>query len=110
MAFVSSRLWRVAPAWTAVAAVLLSVSGCGGVYYAATVSGAAARVEEARTLGAETLAPYEYYYAREHLQAAQLEAAEANYSDAADFAEIADEYGLKAVEVARAARRGSGAQ
>jgi hypothetical protein len=80
-------------------------SGCGGVYYAATVSSASAKVEEARVLGAEITAPYEYYYAREHLEQAQFEAAEASYSDAAHYAETAEEYASKAVEVARAARR-----
>ncbi len=79
--------------------------GCGGVYYAVTVNAAASRVEEARVLGAETLAPYEYYYAREHLEQAQFEAAEASYSDAAHYAETAEEYAAKAVDVARAARR-----
>ena len=46
------------------------------------VNSAASRVEEAKALGAEQLAPYEYYYAKEHLQQAQVEAAEASYSDA----------------------------
>ena len=55
-------------------------------------------------LGAETLAPYEYYYAREHLEQAQFEAAEASYSDAAHYAETAEEYASKAVEIARAAQ------
>jgi Domain of unknown function (DUF4398) len=94
----------------AVASSLLAVpalSGCGGIYYAASVYSAQSRVEEARVLGAETLAPYEYYYAKEHLEQAQFEAAEASYSAAAHFAETAEEYAGKAVEVARAARRAS---
>ena len=36
------------------------------------MSSAASRVEEARVLGAEISAPYEYYYAREHLRQAEL--------------------------------------
>jgi hypothetical protein len=87
-----------------------ALGGCGGVYYAATVGGASARVEEARVLGAETLAPYEFYYAREHLQQAQFEAAEASYSDAAHYAETAEEYATKAIEIAQAARRSAGPQ
>jgi hypothetical protein len=82
-----------------------SLAGCGGLYYAATVTSASSRVEQARVLGAETLAPYEYYYAREHLEQAQFEAAEASYSDAAHYAETAEEYAAKAVEIARVARR-----
>jgi hypothetical protein len=87
------------------AGLAAGTGGCGGVYYAVTVSAASSRVEEARVLGAETLAPYEYYYAREHLEQAQFEAAEASYSDAAHYAETAEEYAAKAVEVARAAKR-----
>src|SRR5271154_4830685 len=87
------------------AAALMGLSGCGGLYYAVSASSASTRVEEARVLGAETTAPYEYYYAREHLAQAELEAAAANYSDAAHFAETAEEYAAKAVDVARAARR-----
>ena len=64
-------------------AVGLTTSGCGGMYYAVAVTSASSRVEEARVLGAEQLAPYEYYYAQEHLEQAQFEAAEASYSDAA---------------------------
>jgi hypothetical protein len=56
-------------------------------------------------LGAEQLAPYEYYYAREHLLQAQLEASAANYSDAAYFAEVAEDYAGKAVELTQASRR-----
>jgi len=74
------------------------------------VGSASSKVEEARVLGAEQLAPYEYYYAREHLEQAQFEAAEASYSDAAHYAETAEEYATKAVEVARAARRNAGPQ
>jgi Domain of unknown function (DUF4398) len=79
--------------------------GCGGVHYAIAVNSAASRVEEARAVGAEQLAPYEYYYAREHLEQAQVEAAEASYSDAANLAETAEEYARKAIELAQSARR-----
>ena len=91
-----------------VALAAAGVTGCGGLYYAVEVSSAASRVEEARVLGAEITAPYEYYYAREHLEQAELEAAEASYSDAAHYAETAEEYAAKAVEVARVARRTAG--
>src|SRR5580704_9125515 len=91
---------------TSLAASVLG--GCGGVYYTASAFSAQSRVEEARVLGAETLAPYEYYYAREHLEQAQFEAAEASYSDAANFAETAEEYATKAVQLAQAAHRAAG--
>jgi hypothetical protein len=72
------------------------------------VNGAAARLEYARVVGAESLAPYEYYYAKEHLEQAQIEASQASYSDAANYAETAEEYANKAVELAQAAHRASG--
>jgi hypothetical protein len=86
----------------------MSLPGCGGVYYLATVNGAASKLEEARVLGADTLAPYEYYYAKEHLREAQFEAEEASYSDAAHYAETAEEYAEKAVQLAQAAHRAAG--
>jgi hypothetical protein len=86
----------------------VGLPACGGVYYVAAVNGANAKLEEARVLGADTLAPYEYYYAKEHLQEAQFEAAEASYSDAARYAETAAEYAEKAVQLAEAAHRAAG--
>ena len=87
------------------AAVVLSSVACGGVHYAITVNAAAARLEEAKAVGAEQLAPYEYYYAKEHLEQAQVEAAEASYSDAANLADEAETYANKAIELAQSARR-----
>ena len=84
--------------------------GCGGVYYAATVNAASSRLEHARELGAETHAPYEYYFAKEHLKQAMVEASEASYGDAAQYAETAEEYANKAVELSQAAKRGGGGE
>lgn len=88
-------------------AVALSVcaSGCGGVHYAIAVNSAASKVEEAKAVGAEQLAPYEYYYAKEHLQQAQIYASQASYGDAANVADEAEEYASKAIELAQSARR-----
>ena len=83
----------------------LAVTGCGGMHYAIAMSGAASRVEEAKAVGAEQLAPYEYYYAREHLQQAQIYASQASYSDAANLADEAEEYAAKAIELSQSARR-----
>ena len=63
--------------------------------------------EKARELGAELYAPYEYFYAKEHLQKAQTEAAEADYSDAVDLAEVSAAYADKAIRLTREARRGA---
>ena len=79
--------------------------GCGGVQYAVEVNSAASRVEEARALGANQLAPYEYYFAKEHLQQAQVEASEASYSDAVNLAEEAEDHANTAIELTQKALR-----
>ncbi len=88
-------------------ACLACVEGCGGVLYAASVNGAASRIEEAREIGAEQLAPYEYYYAKAHMEQAQVDASEASYSDAINYAETAEEYAEKAVNLSKAAHKAS---
>ena len=85
----------------------MASSGCGLVY-AVKASGASSSLEEAKTLGAEELAEYEYFYAKEMLQKASEEAAEASYGDAIKFADVADEYAEKAIELSRDAHRGAG--
>lgn len=86
----------------------LSSTGCVGTIYSVNALSASANLEEAKTLGAQELAQFEYYYARAMLEKAQEEAAEANYGDAIEFAGIADEFAEKAVEHARSARREGG--
>jgi Domain of unknown function (DUF4398) len=81
------------------------LSGCGGVQYTIEVNSAASRVEEARALGADQLAPYEYYFAKEHLQQAQIEASEASYSDAVNLAEEAEDHANTAIELTQKALR-----
>jgi len=89
---------------------LASLPGCGGVYYAVTVNAAQSRLEQAREMGAETAAPYEYYYAREHLREAQIHAADASYSDAANAAETAETYAQKAIDLISAGKRAEAAK
>jgi hypothetical protein len=93
-----------AVAMSAAVLVVLSAgsAGCGGAYYGITAAAASARLEEARQLGAETHAPYEYYYAKTHLEEAGFEASHASYSDAADYAEVAERYAIKALELSKA--------
>lgn len=85
-------------------------AGCGGVYYGMTMNAAEARLEQARAMGAESSAPYEYYYAREHLRQARIHAAEASYGDAATFAETAETYAQKAIDHVSASKRGAEGQ
>jgi hypothetical protein len=86
----------------------MPLAGCGGTLYAIQINGAASKVAQAKEIGADKLAPYEYYFAYEHLTKAISEASEADYSDAVDFANIAEEYADKAIKLARDARRGAG--
>ena|SRR5688572_10617889 len=84
------------------------IAGCGNTLYAINANSAASRIEEAKELGAEKYAPYEYYYAKAHMEKAQEEAADADYGDAANLAEIAEEYAAKAIRLSREAHRGGG--
>ena len=87
---------------------LTLLAGCGNTLYAIQANSASSKLEEAKELGAEKFAPYEYYYSKAHLEKAQYEAAEADYGDAADLAETAEEYADKAIRLSREAHRGGG--
>jgi len=86
----------------------LVVFGCGPTLYAVNAGAASGVIEEAKHAGAPEHAPYEYYYASEHLLKAREEAAEANYEDAIRFATTAEEYGTKARDLARRRMREMG--
>ncbi len=83
-------------------ALLLSaaacLTGCGNTLYAFSANSAASKLEEARNAGAEQRAPYEYTLAKEHLEKAMSEAAEADYGDAYELANAAYEYAEQAVQ------------
>ncbi len=99
-----------ARAWLLGGVVLTSalLSGCGNAVFAIKATAASRNLEQAREMGAETLAPYEFYYAEEHLKKAQMEASEADYGDARQLAAESNEYALKAIRVSRGAHRGAG--
>lgn len=101
-----TRRWRALP--TVALVMACWATGCGHGVYAIQASAASNKLEEAHELGAEKLAPYEYYYAREYLEKAEEEAAEASYGDAEELAEQSEQYAAKAVELSRDARRGAG--
>ncbi len=84
------------------------LTGCGNTLYAIQANRASAKLEEARQAGAEEDAPYEYWYAKLHLEKASSEASEADYSDAIDLAEVAEEHATKAIRLANEAKRGAG--
>ncbi len=99
---------RNAAWWLLVGAGALAEVGCGPAYYHFNASPASSKLEQARALGAEALAPYEYFAAYERLEKAKQEAAEADYSDAATLADEAEQYAEKAIKLAMQARRGAG--
>jgi hypothetical protein len=76
----------------------VSAIGCGNSLYVLRVNAASVRLEEARTAGAEQSAPYEYTLAKEHLDKAMSEAAEADYGDAYNLANDAADYADQAIE------------
>jgi hypothetical protein len=100
--------WVLAASWLAGAASAAAAAGCGGTVYAVSASSAQSRLDQARALGAEKYAPYEYWYAHEHLQKAMEEAAAADYGDAIDFADAAEEYAEKAIHLSKQAHEGAG--
>lgn len=79
----------------------LTLPGCGNILYTYRANSASTRLEEARQAGAEKTALYEYTLAREHLDKAMSEAAEADYGDAYELAELADGYAERAAAKAR---------
>jgi len=87
---------------------LLGTSGCGGFFYAIYAGGATSKLEAAQQLGAEKYAPYEYHYAKEHLQKAMEEASSADYGDAIDLAEEAEKSAEKAILLSKQAHEGAG--
>lgn len=95
------------PAFGALVCGLFAL-GCGNTLYAIQMTEASAKLEEARELGAEQYAPYEYWFAVQHLDKAQTEASEADYSDAVKLAAIGEEYADKAIQLSRDAHRGAG--
>lgn len=94
---------------TALAGALsLASTGCVGIVYAVKANAAASKLEQAKTLNADELAEYEYYYAKEMLLKAQEEAATADYGDAIELADISEDFADKAIELSRDAHQGAG--
>ena len=93
---------------TVMALAVTALGGCGGLVYAVQAGSAASKLEQAKEVGAEQRAPYEYYLAQQHMLKAQEEASQANYGDAIDLCEIAEQSADKAIQLAREAHRGAG--
>lgn len=87
------------------ALVLLSTLGCGNTLYAIQANHTASRLAEAKELGAEHYAPYEFTMASEYAEKAQTEAAEADYSDARELSARAQALAETAITLSRDAHR-----
>ncbi len=85
----------------------LVASGCGNTLYLVKVNQAEKDFREAQELGAEQHAPYEYYSAKARLQEAKVQAAQAEYGPAAELSDEADDFAIKAVNVAKTKRAGA---
>ena len=94
--------------WLAVGFLGLSATGCGGVFYAYYATSASSKVSEAKAVGAESRAPYEYYSSVEYMKKASEEASQADYGDAIDLASKAEDHADKAIKLARDAHKGEG--
>ncbi len=90
------------------AVALASVGGCGGVVYSARINSVEAKVEKAKELGAESSAPYEYYSAKVRVERAQQEASRAEYGDALDLIDEAENFADRAINQSSAVRKGAG--
>lgn len=93
--------------WLLLLAVAVTLTGCGNAAFATQATTAARNVAKARELGAETLAPYDFYSAEEYLKKARSEAAEADYGDARLLARESNRRALQAIQTARDARLGA---
>ncbi len=85
----------------------LTVS-CGPVQYSHYILQATGIMAEAEEAQAEEEAPYEYTYAREHLDQARREVGYSDFQEAVKCARVAREYGEKARDIAIRARREKG--
>jgi hypothetical protein len=103
---VLSRLFRHPVRLLSGAVIACTLLGCGNTLYALRINNAAGRFEEARTMGAEEAAPYEYYSAEVRLQEARRQAARAEYGTAADLAHEAERYAAKAINKTRVVKAG----
>ncbi|HVV49162.1 MAG TPA: DUF4398 domain-containing protein [Polyangia bacterium] len=94
------------------APLMVSALGCGPVEYIDQVGNrAASAVSAAKLASADRYAPYEYTKAEEYLHKAREEAGHAEYEDAIDFGQKAEEFAnlARAITVKRMAAESAAA-
>lgn len=77
--------------------LLISLTGCGSAIYTFRINAALSRFEQAKTLGAEESAPYDYYSAEVRIEEARRQAARAEYGSAIKLAREAEGFAGKAI-------------
>jgi hypothetical protein len=82
----------------------LSLSGCGNALYAMRAGKVSSELQLAEQDGAAESAPYDYYFADEHLRKARSEASESDFGDALALLDTAEEYTRRAREQAARGR------
>lgn len=82
---------------------LLSLA-CGSTLYVFHIGAAEEKVEYAAKIEADKYAPYEYYSAESRLDEAKRQASEAEYGAAADLAEQAERFAIRAIRRAQEVR------
>jgi len=85
-----------------------AVMSCGPVHYSVHVIRASAALAEAEESNAAEMAPYEFYYADEHMKQARREVGYSDFQAAAKCAKIATEYGNKATSISNRRRQEEG--
>ena len=98
-----SGAWKLARG-SALVALLVASSGCGGIWYATASGAASSKLDKAAELGAERSAVYEYTSAQVYYQKAKEEAAAGQYGDAIRYADEAARFAEEAAQVARRAQ------
>lgn len=88
--------------------LILFCFSCGPIEYSAVILGANEAIAEAEENNAMELAPYEYWYAHEHLKKAREEVGYSEFQVASDYARIASEYAIKARDIAIKRKRERG--
>jgi hypothetical protein len=94
--------------WVGKAVLVVTIAAlgaCGPVEYTAVILDASQALAEAREADARTHAPYEYFYAKEHIHKAREEAGYADYQAAIELGRTAEQYATKARDIARSRRR-----
>ena len=89
--------------------LVAALAGCGNTLYAIQANAASSKLEEARELGAEKYAPYEYYYAqRAPREGADAKRPRRTTATRSTSPRSPEEYADKAIRLAREAHRGAG--